>query len=315
MTDNQTTHTEPRSTKRLFSRRQRLRLRSSLAWRQFRQSWQVFAQSRLAVVSIVVILLFGLMAISHPILRATIWKANIYDPEVGYDAKVIHPSSPSSTHLLGTDALGRDVLSMLLAGTGSSFAVGVAGALVTALVGVTIGVTSAYYQGTVDAILMHIADAFILLPAPLFMVIIGMRFRDMGPLPLGAVYGVIAGAGGAAVVMRSQAMKVVAQPFVEAARIKHVVPHMLPLAALYMMLAVTNAVVADAFISFFGFTRTYLNWGTLVYMSLIYSEQLGTGVEWHTLLPPGAALTLFASSFYFVSRGLHRIADPRLRSR
>jgi peptide/nickel transport system permease protein len=285
----------------------------------------VFAQNRLAVVSIVVILLFGLMAISHPILRATIWKANIYDPEVGYDAKVIHPSSPSSTHLLGTDALGRDVLSMLLAGTGSSFAVGVAGALITALVGVTIGVTSAYYQGTVDAILMHIADAFILLPAPLFMVIVGMRFRDMGPLPLGAVYGVIAGAGGAAVVMRSQAMKVVAQPFVEAAQIaggghvhnilKHIVPHMLPLAALYMMLAVTNAVVADAFISFFGFTRTYLNWGTLIYMSLIYSEQLGTGVEWHTLLPPGAALTLFASSFYFVSRGLHRIADPRLRSR
>ena len=99
----------------------------------------MFAQNRLAVAGIILILLFGLMAISHPILRATVWKSDIYDPELGYDAKTMHPSSPSSTHLLGTDALGRDVLSMLLAGTMSSFAVGIAGAAVTATVGMTIG--------------------------------------------------------------------------------------------------------------------------------------------------------------------------------
>jgi peptide/nickel transport system permease protein len=95
----------------------------------------------------------------------------------------------------------------------------------------------------------------------------------------------------------------------------HIVPHMLPLASLYMMLAVTGAVVADAFIAFFGFTRSYLNWGTIIYLSFAYSSYLRGGVEWHVMIPPSIALSLFAAAFYFVSRGLHQVADPRLRVR
>jgi peptide/nickel transport system permease protein len=125
--------------------------------------------------------------------------------------------------------------------------------------------------------------------------------------------------------MRSQALQVVVKPFIEAARIAggggrhvmlvHVLPHMLPLAALYMMLAVTGAVVADAFISFWGFSRSYMNWGTVIYSSLAYSSVLDSGVEWHVLIPPSIALSLFAAAFYFVARGLHVVADPRLRAR
>jgi peptide/nickel transport system permease protein len=212
---------------------------------------------------------------------------------------------------------------MLLAATRPAFIVGIAAAVSTALIATPIGVISAYYRGRVDAIFTHLAGAFLLLPAPLFMVIVGMRFRDIGPGLLGLIYGLIAGLGGAAIVMRSHALTVVSKPFIEAARtagggsrhimLKHVLPHMLPLAALYMMLAVTGAVVADAFISFWGFSRSYLNWGTIIYSSFVYSAYLESGVEWHVLIPPSVMLSLFAAAFYFVSRGLHEVADPRLR--
>jgi len=301
------------------------RVRAASTWRRFREDWRVFAENRMAVFGLVLILLFGVMAISHPVLRATVWKASLYNPVTGYDMMVMHPAPPSTTHLLGTDGLGRDVLSMLLAATTPTFIVGIAAALSAALIGTTVGVVSAYYGGIIDAVLMHLADAFLMLPAPLFMVIVGMRFREIGPVPLGLIYGVIAGAGGAAIVMRSHALTVVARPFIEAARIAgggnrhiiltHIVPHMLPLAALYMMLAVTGAVVADAFISFWGFSRGYLNWGTVIYSSFVYSSYLATGVEWHVLIPPSIALSTFAAAFYLVSRGLHRVADPRLRQR
>ena len=306
-------------------RGRRVRLRALNSWRRFREDWRIFAQNRLAVLGLVLIALFGILAISHPVLRATVWKKGFYDPVTGYDMSVMHPAPPSGQHLLGTDSLGRDALSMLLAATRPAFAVGIAAAVATALIGTAIGVTSAYYRGTVDTIFTHLSDAFLMLPAPLFMVIVGMRYRDLGPAQLGLIYGLIAGAGGAAIVMRSHALTVVAKPFIEAARIaggggrriilKHILPHMLPLAALYMMLAVTGAVIADAFISFWGFSRSYLNWGTIIYTSRVYSAVLNTGVEWHVLIPPSTLLSLFAAAFYFVSRGLHEVADPRLRKR
>jgi len=320
----ETATTQKSSTEALQQEKSR-RLRTPF-WRTFRQDWEVFARNKMAVAGLIVILVFAILAIAHPILRATIWQSDIYSPITGFDIDAApHPSPPSLTHLLGTDGMGRDVLSMLLAATTPSFIVGVTAAAITAMVGTSVGVLSAYYRGPIDTVFTHISDAVILVPAPLFMVIVGIRFNDLGPAPLGAIYGILAGAGGAAVVMRSHALKVISQPFVSAARVagggnwhimfKHVLPHMWPMTALYMMLAVTNAVIADAFISFGGFSRTYLNWGTMIYSSLVYAEYLTTGFDWHVLLPPGLALSLFAAAFYFVSRGLHKVADPRLRAR
>jgi peptide/nickel transport system permease protein len=304
---------------------QRLQRRFRPSWRRFKGDWQIFAENRLAVLGLVLILGFFFMSIAHPILRATVWRHSRYNPVTGYDMAITHPSLPSRQHLLGTDSLGRDMLSMLLAATTPTFVVGISAALTTALVGTMIGIVSAYRRGGVDVIFSHVSDAFLLLPAPLFMVIVGMRFREISPVPLGLIYGIIAGAGGAAIVMRAQALQVVVKPFIDVARIAgggsrrvmfvHILPHMLPLAALYMMLAVTGAVVADAFISFLGFTRSYLNWGTIIYSSFTYTIYLQTGVEWHILIPPSIALSLFAAAFYFVARGLHDVADPRLRTR
>ena len=300
-----------------------LKRRSSIAWQQFRRDWQVFARNRLAILGVISISFFGILALAYPILRATVFDHDMYNPLTGFDFRIPHPSKPSREHLLGTDTLGHDILSMVLAATTPTFVVGIAAAWTTACISTLLGLLSAYYAGTVDAIVMQVADTFLLLPAPLFMVIMGMRFPDLNSLHLGIIYGLIAGLGAAAIVMRAQALQVVTKPFINAARVAggshlhiifiHILPHMLPLAALQMMLAVTGAVVADGFITFFGFTRHTLNWGTMIYTSFTYSSALGVATEWHVLLPPALALSFFAAAFYFVSRGLHDVADPHGR--
>jgi peptide/nickel transport system permease protein len=287
--------------------------------------WAVFSRSRFAILGVIIIVLFALMAAAHPILIKTVWPRGVYDPVTGFDMAVFpHPSKPAAGHLLGTDTLGRDVLSMLLAATTPTFLIGLTAALATAVVGTLMSVIAAYFRGAADTIIANLADVFLLLPAPVIMVIIGARFRDLGPVPLGLIYGLVTGAGPTTIVMRSHAIQTMARPYMEAAEIsgggavhtivKHLLPAMLPLAALQMMIAVTGAVVADGFISFFGLTRISSNWGTLIYDAFVYNSiSSADGVMWHMLVPAALCFSLFAMGFYLVSRGLHRVASPTIR--
>ena len=316
---------EMRQPTRTYSPLHRLLTRITINWRHFKLSWGIFAQSPLAITGLILILLFGLMAIAHPILMNTVWARNVYDPATGFDINYApHPSAPVPGHILGTDSLGRDVLSMILAATTPTFVVGLTAALSTAFIGTTLSVIAAYFKGTIDAIITNTADVFLLFPAPIIMVIIGARFRDLTPLQLGLIYGFVTGAGGTTIVMRAQAIQIVSKPFMEAAHIsgggpwhiitKHLIPSVLPLAALQMMIAVTGAVVADGFISFFGLTRTTTNWGTIIYDAFVYGNISGAyGPPWHMLIPSAACFSLFALGFYLVSRGLHRVASPTMR--
>ncbi|MFQ5942733.1 MAG: ABC transporter permease subunit [Anaerolineales bacterium] len=302
----------------------RARIRLALSIGRLKGAWGEYKRSSLGVIGLVLILLFAVMAAIHPILMDTVWPSGIYDPQVGFDSKVFHPSTPSSAHLLGTDALGRDVLSRLLAATTPTFALGLAAALAASIIGTIVGAYSGYYRGSVDSVLSRLSDVALLLPAPILMVIIGTRFRDIGPLALGLIYGFVAGAGGTAIILRSQSHKLRESPFVEASRssgagsthvlTRHVIPHLLPLAALSAMVVVTGAVVADGFISFFGFTRSIHNWGTMIYETFTYDQALSIPEpSWHSLIPPALALSLFALAFYLTSRGMERVADPQRR--
>ena len=182
---------------------------------------------------------------------------------------------------------------------------------------------AAFYKGSTDVVLTNLSDIFLLMPAPMMMIVIGASFRDLTPAQLGLIYGVIAGAGTTMIVLRSHALKIVAQPYMEAARVaggggmhmifKHLIPNMASLAALQMMIVVTGVVVADGFISFFGFSRVANNWGTMIYDAFVYANVLKTGTQWNALLPPAIAFTLFAMGFYLISRGLQWVVDPKMR--
>lgn len=310
-------------------------------WRQFRmrlrargrrtiESWNIFKQNRLAVLGLVLIGLFAIMAASHTILMRYVWTERVYHPQVGHDVSIFpHPALPSLQHLLGTDALGRDALSILLASTPSTFLVALSAALSAVIIGTLLGATVAYYRGTmIDTIFGYVSDVLLAMPAPILMIILGSRyFEVLGPARFGLLFGVIAGASVVFIMMRTQAMRLMAQPFVEASRVagagpghiifRHLIPHLLPLAAAQMMMTVASAVITYAFISFVGVVEFELNWGSMIYFALTMSvgAALNSTIPWPQLIAPGVSLSLFAAAFYLVSRGLHEVAEPRLRRR
>jgi len=308
-------------------RRHRFRKRQQAFNRRLRENWHIFAANRLAVLGLVLIFSFIVMAFMQPLLRNTIWSERIYDPLIGFDPRVFsNPAPPSGEHLLGTDGMGRDVMSMLLDATSNTLVVAISSALMAAIIGTTMGAISAYFQRTPLATsLGYINDTLLVLPTPIVMVILGARFPDqITPLLFGLLYGLMAGSSYVAIVMRSQALLVITKPFIQASMVAgaghrriiftHLVPHLLPLAAVQMMLTVVGAVISYGFIAFIGDTVPASNWGSMIYQAFRYSMDMLGKTPWMQLVSPALALSLFAAAFYMVSRGLHDLAEPRIRN-
>ncbi|MCP4248918.1 MAG: ABC transporter permease subunit, partial [bacterium] len=190
------------------------------------------------------------------------------------------PAPPSGTHWFGTDPFGRDVFSMVLAGATPAFIVGITAAISTAIFGSVIAALSAVFRGWVDAVLSKLSDVALLLPAPLAMIIVGAgAFEgDITPFWFGFLYGLIAGLGTAAIVLRSHALSIMGRPFIDAARVagasrarlafRHLLPHLIPLAGVSMFTAVVGAVVAHGFAAWLAFADDIVNWGAMMFMGL-----------------------------------------------
>jgi peptide/nickel transport system permease protein len=181
----------------------------------------------------------------------------------------------------------------------------------------------AYWRGPVDAVLSHVSDAMLLLPAPIAMIAVGLaRPGALSPFWFGFAYGVLAGLGASAIVVRSYGLTVMAKPFIEAARVagggpwhimkSHLFPHLLPLAAIQTMLAVTGAIIVAGFVEFMSPGGTdRVGYGSLVYAGLAYQEYIFTGgTAWWALATGGLAISLLCAAFYLLSVGLRRRVDP-----
>ena len=226
--------------------------RARMAWQSFRGGWSIFMESRIGVLSLIIIGIFALMAVAHPILMLTIWDADTYDPVTGYAFDQFEqPAPPTWKHPLGTDPLGRDVLSQLLWSTRSEFVLGITAALVTVAIATTVGAVSAYYGGLVDALFMRLADLIIALPGISLLIVLSALFK-LNLFYLALVIGILGGFGGTAIILKSQALSIKVKPYIEAARVAggghfhiifvHIIPNLLPLSLLYMMFTVTSAI-------------------------------------------------------------------------
>lgn len=279
-------------------------------WFEIRGIWH----HPLGVAGCILIGLFGLMALAHPLLMATVWNRAVYHPLVGFDPdSVPHPAHPSWRHPLGTDPMGRDVLSQLLYGARTSFSVGLVAGWVAALLATAVGVVAAYLGRWADMFLMAVSDIFVLLPPPVVLLIVGLSL-NLNWLSLAVLYGVLAGLGAPAIIIRSHALSVRVRPFVEAARVvgggsihiiwRHLLPFVLPFSFLFLTFTASGAVVSEAILSFFGRIQTRLSWGTMIWFTQVTFRWSATGEPWHALLPPVLAITLFCSAFYMVGRAV-----------
>lgn len=300
------------------------KIRLQLSWTGFKKNFALFAENKIGLIGLAFIVFFALMAIAYPILIRTVWDVTTYDPVAGFDFDIYeHPVPPRPGHLLGTDPLGRDVLSQLLYSTASEFFLGLVAALVTMIIATAIGAIAAYYGGVVDTLLMRLADLIIMTPYITIMIVLSSLF-DVKLVHLAFIIGILAGFGGTAVVIRSQALTVKVRTYIEAAKvaggndahiiINHIIPNLLPISFLYMMFTVTTAIFSEAVLSFFGLLNIDMSWGLMIYTTQAagYLLQLE---KWWLIFPASLSITTLCAAFYLVGRAMDEVVNPRLRQR
>jgi peptide/nickel transport system permease protein len=282
------------------------------------ETWRRFRRHRLAVVSVAILALIIVTVVLGPLW----WQVPIND--IDFTATL---AGPSWQHPLGTDDLGQDLLARILYGGRISLAVGLAAMLVAVLVGTTIGAVAGISRGSVDAVLMWLADLFLSLPQlPLLLLIIYL-FRDglkeiAGP-ELGVFVLIVTVIGcfrwmPVARLVRAQFFSLREKEFVEAARAlgasttRQVVHHILPNALGPVIVAgtidVAAAIIAESTLSFLGlgFPPDIPTWGRLLYDA---KDNLDIAPHW--ALFPGAAIFLTVLTINFIGDGLRDALDPR----
>lgn len=289
------------------------------------RTWRLFRRHRLGLLGLILIGIFGLMVPAQPLLLNTVWDRRRYDPYVGFDIAVeANPAPPSLDHLLGTDGMGRDIFSQLLYGSRNSFRVGIGAAIVAVFLSTLIGGLAGYMGGYFESILMGISDVFILMPALMVLLILGLVFR-LDWYHIALIYGILVGVGKHATVVKSFTMSIKTKPFIEAARIaggghfhilrKHIFPSLAPLGLVHAVMTVVGAVLTESLLAYFSRTQEYMSWGAMIWIGQRTFRWYNLQGTWSTIVPPALSIMLFCSAFYFVGRALDDILNPRLRNR
>jgi peptide/nickel transport system permease protein len=267
----------------------------------------VLADRKLAV-PVIVIALMLLFAIFGPI----VWN---HDP----DAQNLLGSlqSPSLSHPLGTDQLGRDVLARVADGARISLLVATLVTIAGGLVGGLIGLLAGTVGGASDGVVMRLMDAILAFP-PLILAMAVTVGLGVG-LDTAAVGVSLVSVPWYARLLRSEALRIRSLPFIEAAHAmgatrgrilaRHVVPHMLPVLFIQMAAAFGYAVLALAALSFVGLGAQVPTpeWGAMITEGLSYSL---TG-QWWISICPGVALLITVTAVSMLSDRLRDLLDPR----
>ena len=294
-------------------------------WRRFFQNLKssaveqahIFSQSRMAVAGLAIIVFYIIVALVAPYIVPYEPYERLYAAD-GTWAKL---EPPSLAHPLGTTDAAHDVLSQLLLGSRIAMFVGLLGAFMVAIIGTTVGVVAGYYGGWIDEVVMRVVDVLYGLPFIPFVIVL--------VTVLGAsVWNIILGIAllywlSTARVIRSEVLSVRERPYVEAARAAgasdfrimavHILPNVIPLAALYAAIAVGYSIVAQASIAFLGFgDPTVPSWGVMLQRAFV-TQSFGTA--WWWVFPPGLSITLVVTGAYLVGRGYEEVVNPQLQEK
>lgn len=270
-------------------------------------SWYRLCQNKLALGS-----LFFLVVIFTACLLS-LWIAP-------YDFKAqdidLGASGPSAKHWLGTDVLGRDLLSRILYGGIISFSVGFVATLVSLTIGVFYGILSGYAGGRTDRAMMRFVEVLYAMPFTIFVILLVTVFERkiwLIFIAIGAVEWLTM-----ARIVRGQVLTLKEQTFVQAARVlgqshgqimlKHLFPNLLGIIIVYTTLTIPSVMLLEAFISFLGLgiQAPMTSWGDLIKVGAEHMEEY----PWLLVFPSlFFSLTLFALNF--LGDGLRDAFDPR----
>jgi oligopeptide transport system permease protein len=225
-------------------------------------------------------------------------------------------SPPSAEHILGTDVLGRDLLSRILYGARISLLVGFVATGVALVIGVSWGIIAGYAGGKVDSIMMRIVDVLYGLPFIIFIILLMVIFGRNLWLLFGAI-GAVEWLTMARIV-RGQVMGLKNQEFVMAAKAmgvsnfsmfrKHLLPNILGPIAVYATLTIPQVMLLEGFLSFLGLgiQPPMSSWGTLIKDGVESMEEF----SW-LLIYPGITFTITLFALNFFGDGLRDALDPK----
>ncbi|MGV9915294.1 ABC transporter permease [Streptomyces tendae] len=270
-------------------------------------------RNKLAAVALAVLVLLLVAAVFAPLLAP-------YDPNTQNLLLRLRPPAwqdgGSGAHLLGTDQLGRDMLSRVVYGTRVSLLVGAGAALLAGVIGTVVGLASGYFGGWADRTLMRLADVQLAFPS-LLLALAVVGFLGSGLWVVIVVLG-FTGWVSYARVVRSEVMSLRTRDFVTEARAigvtdvtimrRHLLPNVMAPLATIGTLHVAAAIVAEASLSYLGLgvPKETVTWG-----SMLSDGQLYLGTSWWVAVFPGIALMLTSLAINITGDALRDVADPK----
>lgn len=271
------------------------------------------SRSKTGSVGLVIVLALFVMAVFAP------WIAP-FDPGKIDTTKMLVPpfwsDGGSITHILGTDNLGRDILSRIIYGSRISLIVGILSVLVAGTIGVVFGLISGYYGGLVDNMIMRLVDAFLSVPTILFCIVF-LTVLDPGIPTLIIVIGVTSWVLYARMI-RSETLGLREREYVKAARTmgvsdfqimkRHILPNVTSSIIVISTLSVASTIITESSLSFLGLgiQPPIVSWGIMLSEGKEY-----VATSWWLATFPGVAITVTVLGIIFFGEWLRDLLDPR----
>ncbi|MEK7385123.1 MAG: ABC transporter permease [candidate division NC10 bacterium] len=274
-----------------------------------RAFWRALRRNRLALVGGVVVVCLALLAVLAPVIAP--WDPNRPDVKKILDA-------PSGVHPLGTDQLGRDVLSRMFYGARVSLAVGFVSVGIASLIGIVLGATAGYHGGVVDATIMRLVDLMLVFPR-LFLLLAVLAFLRPSIWTIMAVIG-LTGWMGVARLVRAEFLALKEREFVvwsesigaSAFRIvwRHILPNAMAPVLVAMTLGIPAAILTESGLSFLGLgvQPPHASWG-----NILNEGKDAIEIGWWLSVYPGLAILVTVLSYNLFGEGIRDALDPRLR--
>ncbi len=254
-----------------------------------------------------------------------IYRFSVLFPELDSDNQVSNPYinvAGSVFGVMGTDSTKRDLWSGILAGVKWALLIGLLTAFISVTVGVTYGVSAAYFGGKTDIILMRIYEVFISTPILPFLIVLSAIFNPSIFIMIGIM--AMFFWTGSVMTVRSMALQIKEEVYIEASQalgashfriiFKHIIPIIIPFAFSQMALMVPGAIIFESTISLLGLgDSSIVTWGTILRDANTSSAVISG--QWWWIVPPGIGIACMGMTFAFVGFAMDKILNPRLRTR
>ena len=279
----------------------------------WRGVWRVMKRKPSRLVGAIIVLGFAFMGVFGP----------MFYPEVlPRDTSRLY-APMSAEHWFGTDPQGRDVLALVITGSRYVLLTAAVTALITVVVGTSIGLFSGFKRGRWDTVLMRFTDMKLTIPGLPLLLVLTTIWKFTSAIEMGLVLGLL-GWGGVARAVRSQTLSLRERGFIEAARglglsTTHIIgrellPSMAPYIAMNMLIAVTGAVYAQVGLFFLGVLPFEANnWGVMLNLAVFGGGAMSSPAALPYLMAPLLAILLLTLGIVLVVDAMDEIFNPRLR--